>query len=81
MKNPADDDAVSARFIEDDVFAQLKAAKTGSEPIARSPDAWLAGDQVKAIPKQVKIALSLLRTPRVRRVQQNIRKIGSRFPG
>ena len=40
MEDPGNNNAIPVRLIEDDVFALLKTAKAGSEPIARSSDAW-----------------------------------------
>src|ERR1017187_6676022 len=81
MQNSADDNAISVRFIEDDVLALLKAAKTGGEPIARSPDAWLLSNQVKAIQETGEVSFSLLLTPGVFRIDKNLGEIGLCLPG
>jgi len=52
MKNSADDNAASPRFIEDNVFAPLETTKTRSERIARTPNAWLLSNEIKAIRKK-----------------------------
>ena len=85
MKNSADENAISVRFIEDDVLAQLKTAKTGGEPIARSPEAWLFSNQVEAIQKTSEVSFSLLLAPGVYRIKKNLGEIGlcllSQLPG
>ena len=68
MKNSADENTISVRFIEDDVLAQLKTAKPGGEPIARSPEAWLFSNQVEAIQKTSEVSFSLLLAPGVYRI-------------
>jgi hypothetical protein len=79
MKNPADENAVSVLFIEDDVLALLKAAKTGGESIAGSPNAWPLSDQVKAIQQKSEVSFRLLFAPCVFRIEKNFSEIGSGF--
>jgi hypothetical protein len=52
MKNSADDNAASPRFIEDNVFASLETTKTRSERIAPMPNAWLLSKEIKSIRKK-----------------------------
>src|ERR1035441_9207747 len=79
MQNSADDNAISVRFIEDDVLALLQAAKTGGEHVAWSSDAWLLSNQVKAIQETGEISFSLLLAPGVFRIENNLGEIGSCF--
>jgi len=63
MKNPADENAVSVPLIKDNVLAHLEAAKTWTESLVGSPDAWLLRNQVKPFQQKSKVSFSLLHPP------------------
>ena len=52
MKNSANDNVASPRFIENNVFALLETTKARSEQIAITPNTWLLSNEAKAIRKK-----------------------------
>jgi hypothetical protein len=79
VKDSADDNAVSGRFIEDDVPALLKATETGGNQIAGTPQTRRISQQLEAPCELLNVAFGLLFSPGVDCVIEYFRKIGGTF--
>jgi hypothetical protein len=79
MKNSADDNAVSVRFIEDDVLALLKTPYTGENQITGSAQTRRISQQLEATCQLLNVFFGLLFAPGVGCVIEDFRKIGSAF--
>ncbi len=81
MKNSADDNAVSIRFIEDDVLTAFEAPEARIELIALTSNAGLLPDEVKGVQEEPQISLCLVIAPSVGRIQKNFFEVGVGLPG
>lgn len=63
MKNPADENAGSHPFIEENVFAHFEATQTRREWIARTPKTRILSNQIKGIQELTEVLFSLLLAP------------------
>jgi hypothetical protein len=79
MKNSGDENAVSVRFIEDDVLALLKAANAGINQIAGPTQTWRISQHLEAPCQFVYGVFRLLLAPVVDCVIEYFREIGGTF--
>jgi len=77
VKDSADDNAVSGRFIEDDVPALLKATETGGNQIAGTPQTRRISQQLEAPCQFLDVFFGLLFAPGIDGVVEDFGEIGS----
>jgi hypothetical protein len=79
MKNPGDENALSIRFIEDDVLALLKPADAGEDLIAGPAQTRRICQQLEAPCQLLNVVFGLLFAPGVDCVIEYLGKIGGAF--
>lgn len=79
MKNSADENAISVRFIEDDVLAQLKTPDARENRIAGPAHTRRISQQLEAPCQFLNVVFGLLFAPGVDCVIEYFRKIGGSF--
>jgi hypothetical protein len=79
MKNPAYDNAVSIRFVKDDVLAVLKTPDTRKNPITGPAETGRIGQHLEAPCQLLNVVSGLLFAPGVDCVVEDLRKIRGAF--